>query len=150
MIINSTIKERNAEGFHLGTLSHRLERNVVQIPTFDKPFSGTVGLFSSCPLVWFKGVPVHVRIIPPCFSSSCLLYFSVATLQMELNAQEGGVAPWRAVLKNSALWKRSTQKHCVALLVERNSFSKKRLKSWEVENLVMIQHFSSAHSVNNK
>lgn len=35
---------------------------------------------------------------PPRFISSCLLYFGIATLQMELNAQVGE-APWRGALR---------------------------------------------------
>lgn len=93
-----------------------LDRRAVQIPTFAKLYIGTVGfIFIFCSCVIYR----CVRIIPTCFISSCLLYFGVATLQMELNAQGwgGGVAPWRAILKDSARYGKEVHRNFyVALL----------------------------------
>lgn len=98
------------------TLDCGLERRAVRIPTFAKLYIGTAGfIFIFCSCVTYR----CVRIIPTCFISSCLLYFGIATLQMALNAQGwgGGVAPWRAILKDSARYgKEVHRKFHVALL----------------------------------
>ena len=59
-----------------------------KIPAFDELPIGTVGFHHlfMCDLP----VSLHVRIIFICFISSSLLYFGIATLQMELNAQRAG------------------------------------------------------------
>lgn len=88
------------------------ERVRLLIPTFVKISIETVG-FSFSHLLFI----CDVRIIPTCFISSGLLYFGIATLQMQLNAQGGGEAPWRAALKDPAHYGAGVhRKYCVALL----------------------------------
>lgn len=73
-----------------------------------------------------------------------MLYFGIAILQMELNAQ-GGEAPWRAALKDSRLtMEKGVHSNSVLhFLVEDNLFSMKRCNSWKMENLEMISRVST-------
>lgn len=59
-------------------------------PTFAKLTFGIVEFFSSHSFVHFgfTSILLHVRIIPTCIILSCLPYFCIARLQMELSAQD--------------------------------------------------------------
>lgn len=102
-------------------------------------------LLFMCDLPVFQ---IRARIIPTCFISSCLLYFGIATLQMELNAQGWGAgAPWRVALKDSAHYGKGVHRNSVLhFLVEHNSFSMKRRNSWKVGKLGNYLTYFSTHS----
>lgn len=71
---------------------------------------------------------------------------------MALNAQGwgavGGVAPWRAILKDSE--KKYTENSMLRSLPEHKPLSVKRRNSWKVGNLEMISHISPPTQANNK
>lgn len=83
-------------------------------------------------------------IIPTCFISSCLLYFGITSLQMELGA------PWQrrrwwwggtleSGAQRLAVEEELTEKAVLHFLSEHNSFPTK--KSWEVGHVGMISCF---------
>lgn len=71
---------------------------------------------------------------------------------MELNAQEGEEAPWRAVLKDSLLTmeKEYTEILCCTPLVEHNLFSMKRWNKLESGETCKWSHIFLPTQANNK